>query len=114
VLVGFEAGAGERRRAEAAAAVDGRVVAGAGRERVVALDPDADVRAAARRLAGEPGVAFAEPDWIRRVDACDPNVCWHLQPRPGANVVAAHTGTAAAPAAPWPWSTPGSRATWPT
>jgi Lys-Lys/Arg-Xaa endopeptidase len=37
-------------------------------------------------------VAFAEPDWIRRVDVCDPVVCWHLQPRPGANVVAAHTG----------------------
>jgi Subtilase family len=92
VLVGFEAGAGERRRAAAAAAVDGRVVAGTGRERVVALDPGADVRAAARRLAGEPGVAFAEPDWIRRVDACDPSVCWHLQPRPGANAVAAHTG----------------------
>jgi hypothetical protein len=92
VLVGFEAGVGERRRAAAAAAVDGRVVAGAGRERVVALGPGAEVRAAARRLAGEPGVAFAEPDWIRRVDACDPNVCWHLEPRPGANVVAAHTG----------------------
>ena len=50
----------------------------------------ADVRAAARRLADRPGVAFAEPDWVRRVDACDPAVCWHLQPRPGANVVAAH------------------------
>jgi hypothetical protein len=35
-------------------------------------------------------VAFAEPDWVRRLDACDPDVCWHLQPRPGANVVAAH------------------------
>jgi hypothetical protein len=39
-------------------------------------------------------VAFAEPDWIRRVDACDPAVCWHLQPRPGANVLQAHQGGA--------------------
>jgi hypothetical protein len=90
VLVGFEAGAGEQGRRTAAAAVDGRVVAGTGRTRVVELDPGADVRAAARRLADRPGVAFAEPDWVRRVDACDPAVCWHLQPRPGANVVAAH------------------------
>lgn len=35
-------------------------------------------------------MAFAEPDWVRRVEACDPAVCWHLQPRPGANVLAAH------------------------
>ncbi|HEV2920185.1 MAG TPA: S8 family serine peptidase, partial [Actinomycetota bacterium] len=48
------------------------------------------VRAAARRLADRPGVAFAEPDWVRRAEACDPAVCWHLQPRPGANVAAAH------------------------
>src|SRR5829696_7862084 len=90
VLVGFEAGAGEQGRRTAAAAVDGRVVAGTGRTRVVELDRGADVRAAARRLADRPGVAFAEPDWVRRLDACDPDVCWHLQPRPGANVVAAH------------------------
>src|ERR671910_273324 len=57
---------------------------------LVGLDRGADVRAAARRLADRPGVAFAEPDWVRRVDACEPEVCWHLQPRPGANVVAAH------------------------
>jgi len=90
VLVGFEAGAGEQGRRTAAAAVDGRVLAGSGRTRVVELDQGADVRAAARRLADRPGVAFAEPDWVRRVEACDPAVCWHLQPRPGANVVAAH------------------------
>jgi hypothetical protein len=90
VLVGFEAAAGDRGRRTAAAAVGGRVVARHGRTRVVALDQGADVRAAARRLAGRPEVAFAEPDWIRRVDACAPSVCWHLQPRPGANVVAAH------------------------
>jgi hypothetical protein len=90
VLVGFEAGAGEQGRRTAAAAVDGRVLAGKGRTRVVELDQGADVRAAARRLADRPGVAFAEPDWVRRVEACDPAVCWHLQPRPGANVVAAH------------------------
>jgi hypothetical protein len=90
VLVGFEAGAGEQGRRTAAAAVDGRVLAGTGRTRVVELDQGADVRAAARRLADRPGVAFAEPDWVRRVEACDPDVCWHLQPRPGANVVAAH------------------------
>ena len=90
VLVGFEAGAGELGRRTAAAAVDGRVLAGNGRTRVVELAQGADVRAAARRLASRPGVAFAEPDWVRRVEACDPAVCWHLQPRPGANVVAAH------------------------
>ena len=90
VLVGFEAGAGEQGRRTAAAAVDGRVLAGTGRTRVVELDQGADVRAAARRLADRPGVAFAEPDWVRRVEACDPAVCWHLQPRPGANVLAAH------------------------
>src|SRR5215203_2570395 len=50
VLVGFETGAGEQGR-----------------------------RTAARRLADRPGVAFAEPDWVRRVEACDPAVCWHLQ-----------------------------------
>jgi hypothetical protein len=94
VLVGLEGGAGERgrRAAAAAAAVDGRVVAGSGRTRVVELDEGADVREAARRLTGRPEVAFAEPDWIRRVDDCDPDVCWHLQPRPGANVVQAHDG----------------------
>jgi hypothetical protein len=90
VLVGFEAGAGEQGRRMAAAAVDGRVAVGKGRTRVVELDRGADVRAAARRLADRPGVAFAEPDWVRRLDACEPEVCWHLQPRPGANVVAAH------------------------
>jgi hypothetical protein len=90
VLVRFQAAAGERGRRTAAAAVDGRVGAGHGRTRLVELDRDADVRAAARRLAGRPEVAFAEPDWIRRVDACAPSVCWQLQPRPGANVVAAH------------------------
>ena len=52
------------------------------------------MRAAARELAGRPRVAFAEPDWIRRVDACDPAVCWHLEPEPGANVVQAHQGGA--------------------
>lgn len=101
-------------RRAAAVAVDGRVVAGKGRTRVVELDRDADVRAAARRLAGRPGVAYAEPDWVRRVDACDPDACWHLQPRPGANVVQAHQG--GAPGAPSPWSTPGWRPgcpTWP-
>jgi hypothetical protein len=45
VLVGFEAGAGEEGRRAAAVAVDGRVVAGNGRTRVVELDRDADVRA---------------------------------------------------------------------
>ena len=94
VLVGFEAGAGEEGRRAAAVAVDGRVVAGNGRTRVVELDRDADVRAAARRLAGRPGVAYAEPDWVRRVDACDPDVCWHLQPRLGADVLQAHQGGA--------------------
>ena len=98
VLVRFAAGAGERGRRAAAAAVDGEVQAGRGRTRVVRLDRGADVRAAARRLAGRPGVASAEPDWLRRVDDCDPDVCWHLQPNQGAehgaNVVAAHDGGA--------------------
>jgi hypothetical protein len=94
VLVGFEAGAGERGLPAAAAAVDGRVRARKGRDGVVQLDPGSDVRAAARRLAARPGVAFAEPDWIRRIDDCDPGVCWHLQPSPGANVVQAHQGGA--------------------
>jgi hypothetical protein len=49
VLVGFAAGAGERGRRTAAAAVDGQVMGGSGRTRVVALDRGADVRAAARR-----------------------------------------------------------------
>jgi hypothetical protein len=101
VLVRFEGGAGERGRRAAAAAVDGEVLAGSGRTRVVRLDRGADVRAAARRLAGRPGVASAEPDWLRRVDDCDPDICWHLQPNQGAehgaDVVAAHdagaTGT---------------------
>jgi hypothetical protein len=53
VLVRFEAGMGERGRAAAAAAVDGTVMAGAAR----------------------PGVASAEPDWLRRVDDCEPGVC---------------------------------------
>ena len=90
VLVGFEPEAGEQGRRAAAAAVDGRVLAGTGRTRVVRLEQGADVRAAARRLTDRPGVAFAEPDWVRRAEACDPAVCWHLQPRPGANVAEAH------------------------
>src|SRR5918992_1081544 len=64
----------------------------AGPTRVVELDPGADVPRAAERLAARPGVAFAEPDWLRRVDDCDPSVCWHLGPRPGADVAEAHTG----------------------
>src|SRR5215211_7137066 len=117
VLVGFEAGTGERGRRTAAAAVAGQVEGGSGRTRVVELDRAADVRAAARRLAARPDVAFAEPDWIRRVEtagACDPAVCWHLQPRPGADVVQAHTQGHRGEAGPWPWSTPGWPPGWPT
>ena len=51
----------------------GGSLAGTGRTRVVELGRGADVRAAARRLADRPGVAFAEPDWVRRLDACDPD-----------------------------------------
>jgi hypothetical protein len=94
VLVRFAARAGEPDRRAAVATVDGTVMAGSGRTRVVRLERGADVRAAARRLADRPGVASAEPDWLRRVDDCDPDVCWHLQPTQGAehgaNVVAAH------------------------
>jgi subtilisin family serine protease len=94
VLVRFQAGVETTGRRAAAAAVDGEILAGTGRTRVVRLDRGADVRAAARRLAARPGVASAEPDWLRRVDDCDPDICWHLQPNQGAghgaNVVAAH------------------------
>jgi hypothetical protein len=37
-------------------------------------------------------VAIAEPGWTRRVDACDPDVCWHLEPEPEANVLQAPPG----------------------
>jgi Subtilase family len=95
VLVRFGGAVGERSRRAAAAAIGGRVVAGNGPARMVRLPSGADVAASARRLAARPEVAFAEPDWLRRVDDCPPSVCWHLQPRPGANVVAAHgRGTA--------------------
>jgi hypothetical protein len=70
VLVGFEAGAGERRRAAAVAAVDGRVVAAVDGRVVAAVD--------GRVVAGADGRVVG------------------------------------APAAPWPWSTPGSRPAWPT
>src|SRR4029450_7869940 len=36
----------------------------------------ADVPVLARRLAARPGVAFAEPDWIRRPHACSPRPRW--------------------------------------
>ena len=96
LLVGFAGAAAPARRA-AAAAVNARTVtgwtgrAGGTRTQVLALDPGADVRAAARRVATQPGVAFAEPDWIRRVDSCAPSVCWHLGPGPGVRATAAHT-----------------------
>jgi hypothetical protein len=109
LLVGFEPEAEERGRRAAATSVDGRVVDAPGRTEVVELDRGADVRRAAERLAARPGVAFAEPDWLRRVDDCDPDVCWHLGPAPGADVTEVHAGGGPkGQAGPWPWSTPGS------
>jgi hypothetical protein len=116
VLVAFEPGAGERGRRVAAAAVDGQILSGTGRTGVVTLDRDADVRAAARRLAARPGVAFAEPDWIRRVDTCDRRCAGTSSPGPASMWSRPTTTTAPAPAGPWPWSTPGWRPgspTWP-
>ena len=102
VLVGFRSSARRVDREVAAAAVGGREVAIHGRTQVLALPADADVRAAARELTARPGVAFAEPDWLRRVDGCGDGVdCWHLGPAPsGVNAVAAQhdlgaTGTGA-------------------
>jgi hypothetical protein len=97
VLVGFKAGAGEQGRRAAAAAVDSRVLAGTGRTRVVELAQGADVRAAARRLTDRPGVAFAEPDWVRRVEGCDPAVCW---PPPTRSSPGPATATATPPPSP--------------
>jgi hypothetical protein len=91
VLVGFRAGTGRTARRSAAAAVAGRPLAVHGRTEVLTLDRGADVRAVARRLAARPGVAFAEPDWIRYPDACDPGVCWQLGADPGVDATAAHT-----------------------
>lgn len=54
----------ERRAAELAERVPGgRVVRVSGRGRaVIAIDPGADTSAAARTLAAEPDVEYAEPD----------------------------------------------------
>src|ERR687891_213279 len=60
-----------------------------------AVPAAADEQAVADRLAADPDVAFAEPDYLRRPHACAD--CWQLQPRPGVDALAVHadgaTGT---------------------
>jgi hypothetical protein len=116
VLVGFEPGAGAGTRTAALRSVDGVTKGSAGRVTVVGVDPGSDERATARRLAAQPGVAFAEPDVVRRVQpasaaasqraaleaasAAAPRTpvavngicpdCWQLGPRPGIDVASLH------------------------
>jgi len=91
VLVGFRPGVTTARRGALLRAVGARLSAGRGAVQIATLARTADVRAAARRLAAQPGVAWAEPDWIRRFNACGAGVdCWHLQAGPGVNALAAH------------------------
>ena len=91
LLVGFRPGIGTARRSALLRSVGARPGAANGQMQVGTLSQAADVRAAAKRLAAEPGVAWAEPDWIRHLDACGPGVdCWHLDATHGVNADAAH------------------------
>src|SRR6266511_5738510 len=78
LLVGFRAGASSATRSAALRAVGARTGRALGRSQLALVPSGADVPAVAGRLAAQPGVAFAEPDWIRHVNACDPSVCWYL------------------------------------
>ncbi len=78
LLVGFRAGTGSATRGAALRAVGARTGRALGRSQLALVPSGADVPAVAGRLAAQPGVAFAEPDWIRHVNACDPSVCWYL------------------------------------
>ncbi|HEX6674247.1 MAG TPA: S8 family serine peptidase [Actinomycetes bacterium] len=78
MLVGFRAGASSATRVAALRAVGARAGRTLGRSQLALVTSGADVPAVAGRLAAQPGVAFAEPDWIRHVNACDPSVCWYL------------------------------------
>jgi hypothetical protein len=78
VLVGFRPGVGSAARRAALRAVGARPGAAVGRGQLALVPGGADVPALADRLAARPGVAYAEPDWIRHTNACDPSVCWYL------------------------------------
>lgn len=79
LLVGFRSGVSSAARSAALRAVGARPGAAVGRGVQLALvSGGADVPALAGRLAARPGVAYAEPDWIRHTNACDPSVCWYL------------------------------------
>jgi hypothetical protein len=79
LLVGFRAGTAAASRSAALRAVGASPARTLGRQGQLAVTArGADVPALARRLAARPGVAYAEPDWIRRPNACDPSVCWYL------------------------------------
>ena len=91
LLVGFRPGVTTARRSALLRAVGARLST-VGKVQVGTLARTADVRTAAKRLAAQPGVAWAEPDWIRQFNACGAGVsCWHLEPAPGVNALAAHT-----------------------
>ena len=92
LLVGFRPGVTGARRGALLGTVGARPGAVHGRVQVGTLARTADVRAAAERLAGEVGVAWAEPDWLRHLDACGAGVdCWHLDASHGVDADAAHT-----------------------
>jgi thermitase len=92
LLVGFRSGTASASRSAALRAVGASPARTLGRQALLAVTSrGADVPALARRLAGKPGVAYAEPDWIRRPNACAPGVCWYLG---GAGVDAATVHTA--------------------
>ena len=79
LLVGFRSGTAGASRNAALRAVGASPARALGRQGQLAVTSRAaDVPALARRLAARPGVAYAEPDWIRRPNACDPSVCWYL------------------------------------
>jgi Subtilase family len=79
MLVGFRPGVTAADRGAALRAVGASPGAATGRGGQLALVPSgADVPALAGRLAARPGVAYAEPDWLRHTNACDPTLCWYL------------------------------------
>lgn len=88
VLVGFADGVPRGRRARALQAVGGRATGDAGGMTVVELAAGSDVDRAVAALVRVPGVAYAEPDHYRTLDACDG--CWQLGPRPGVNAAPLH------------------------
>ncbi|MFV0488570.1 MAG: S8 family serine peptidase, partial [Vibrio fluvialis] len=90
VVVGFEATGTETPPLEKAARLeerpevdDARPVTGIGSAVVISLEADEPVGRAARRIAGLPGVAFAEPNFIYRISGMpnDPlfNELWGLR-----------------------------------